>query len=57
MLERILIALGVRLLEMFFKHLLEQKDDKKRLSEAEKIGGWVASAVLAFERMYKKPLK
>ena len=57
MLERILIALGVKLLEMIFKHILEQKDDKQRLNEADKIGGMVASAVMAFERKYKKPLK
>lgn len=57
MLERILIALGVKLLEMAFKHAIEQTTDKKRLSEAEKIGNMIASAVMAFQRKYKIPLK
>lgn len=55
--ERILIALGVKLLEMIFKHILEQTSDKKRLSEADKIGSMVASAVMAFEKKYGKTSK
>lgn len=51
--ERIVLAVALKLLEMFFKRINEEQDEKKRLEYSEKVGSAVASAVMSFQKKYK----